>query len=143
MPVSWWVLAVLAVGALWLAYDAALGPGVALPAATLALLGVTAGLIGFGSLTVQVDEAGLGVGAARLPHAAVGAVEVLDAPALRDATGVAADRRAFHALRSYVRTGVRVWVDDPGDPVPAWVISTRHPQALAAALTAASRDQAG
>jgi hypothetical protein len=36
---------------------------------------------------------------------------------------------------------IRVWVDDPADPVPYWLVSTRSPQRLAAALEAA-RDAA-
>jgi hypothetical protein len=48
-----------------------------------------------------------------------------------------ADPHGYFALKGYVRTSVRVWVDDPGDPVPYWLVSTRDPQALAAALTMA------
>ena len=39
-------------------------------------------------------------------------------------------------LRSYVPTALRVEVTDPEDPTPYVYLSTREPQALAAALAA-------
>ncbi|MGA9746160.1 MAG: DUF3093 family protein, partial [Nocardioides sp.] len=37
----------------------------------------------------------------------------------------------------YLARSVQVPVDDPGDPAPYWLVSTRHPQRLVAALVAA------
>jgi hypothetical protein len=37
-------------------------------------------------------------------------------------------------LRPYIKTTVEITLDDPEDPVPYWLVSTRHPQRLAAAL---------
>lgn len=135
VPVSWWLLGIVAVAALWLAYDVAIGPAVAVPVALLALGGVATGLVGYGRLTVRVDGAGLGVGAAHLPAWAVGTVEVLDSRRAGRVQGRDADPRAYYVLRGYVHTAVRVWVNDPDDPVPYWVVSTRRPEALARALT--------
>ncbi|GLV74094.1 hypothetical protein Shyhy02_20960 [Streptomyces hygroscopicus subsp. hygroscopicus] len=39
-------------------------------------------------------------------------------------------------LRSYIPTALRVEVTDPEDPTPYVYVSTRNPEALAAALTA-------
>ncbi|MFE1975819.1 DUF3093 family protein [Streptomyces hygroscopicus] len=47
-----------------------------------------------------------------------------------------ADPRAFMLLRSYIPTALRVEVTDPEDPTPYVYVSTRNPEALAAALTA-------
>ena len=41
-------------------------------------------------------------------------------------------------LRPYVKTAVRVELTDPADPTPYWLLSSRHPQALASALDAAT-----
>jgi hypothetical protein len=38
-------------------------------------------------------------------------------------------------LRPYLSRAVRVEIDDPADPAPYWLLSTRHPERLAAALT--------
>jgi hypothetical protein len=37
-------------------------------------------------------------------------------------------------LRPYIKTAVEITLDDDDDPVPYWLISTRNPEPLAAAL---------
>ena len=34
-------------------------------------------------------------------------------------------------LRPYIKTAVEITLDDPDDPVPYWLVSTRHPHRLA------------
>jgi hypothetical protein len=41
-------------------------------------------------------------------------------------------------LRPYVKTAVEITLADPDDPVPYWLVSTRHPQRLAAAMQEAA-----
>jgi hypothetical protein len=137
----WWVLAAVGVVALFLAYDAALGLVPALVTATLLSLACAVWLAGQSATTVSATPAGLRAGAAHLPPDAIGTVEVLDAASTASARGPQADPHAFFALKGYVRTSVRVWVDDPSDPVPYWLVSTRDPVALASALVE-SRDRA-
>ena len=48
--------------------------------------------------------------------------------------GPRADPAAHLFLRPYVKRAVYVGVADPSDGVPYWLISTRHPDRLAAAL---------
>ena len=55
-------------------------------------------------------------------------------PAL--AMGPDADARAFLVIRPYLTRAVRVPVTDPADPTPYWLVGSRHPDALAAALNA-------
>jgi hypothetical protein len=136
VPVSWWLLALLAVLALWLAYDVALGPAVAVPVTLLTLAGVAAGLVGYGSLTLRADSSGFSAGPAHLPAWAIGPVEVLERDEARSARGPQADPRSFFVLRGYVPGAVRVSVHDPSDPVPSWVVSTRRPHELARTLAA-------
>ena len=62
----------------------------------------------------------------------------LDADATRRAAGVDADARAFLLLRPYLKRSVRVEITDPADPAPYWLVSTRHPDELAAALQSAT-----
>ena len=59
---------------------------------------------------------------------------VLDADQARRRAGVDADARAHLVLRPYVATAVEITLDDPADPVPYWLVSTRRPDALAAAV---------
>jgi hypothetical protein len=107
-------------------------------------LGVVAAIVGtlvagaliwsYGSLTVRADAQGFNVGAARLDAAHIGAVTPLDRVAFRASLGPEADARAWLRTRPYVDGGVRVEVNDPSDPVPYWLVSCRHPEAVAAAL---------
>ena len=53
--------------------------------------------------------------------------------------GQDADARAFLVLRPYLKRAVKVAIEDPGDPAPYWLIATRDPERLAAAITALTR----
>jgi hypothetical protein len=139
VPASWWLMAGLGVLALFVAYDVALGRVPALLTAALLALAATVWLMAQSSTVVAADDDGLRAGAAHLPPRAIGSVEVLDQPAMAAARGGQADPRAFYLIKGYVPTGVRVWVDDPDDPVPYWVVSSRQARELATAA-AASRD---
>ena len=117
--------------------------GIAYAAATTDLVGfVVAGVVTtvalFGvwryTVTIRVDAAGLSVGRVRLEAAYVGAATALDRDAAGRRRGVDADPRAFVVLRGWVPTAVRMSVDDERDPTPYWLVATRHPDELAAAL---------
>jgi len=68
--------------------------------------------------------------------ALLGPAEALDVAAMRHELGPGLDGRAYVCLRAWARTGVRVALDDPADPTPYWLISTRRPQLLVEALGA-------
>jgi hypothetical protein len=141
VPASWWVLAAVGVVALFLAYDVALGPGIAVLAGGLGAVACGAWLWTQGAVVVGAGRSGLVAGRAHLPADAIGTVEALDAAATTTARGAGADPHGFFLLKGYVATSVRVWVDDRDDPVPYWLVSTRNPRALASAL-ADARDAA-
>jgi len=61
----------------------------------------------------------------------------LDATGRRELLGPLADPLAFVVQRPWVPGAVQVMLDDPDDPTPYWVVSTRQPARLAAALLAA------
>lgn len=99
---------------------------------------VAAGAVAVGlSTRVQVAGGELRAGAAHVPAGLLRAPRALDADATRHALGPGLDARAHVALRGWVRTAVRVELDDAADPTPYWVVSTRRPDALVAALVAA------
>jgi hypothetical protein len=111
------------------------------PVALVTLAVVAAGLAALlvrGSAPVAVADGRFVAGPARLPVEVVGAVEALDAAAMRYARGQGLDARAYLCLRGWVSGGVRVHLDDPGDPAPYWLVSSRRPDSLAAALSAAA-----
>lgn len=141
MPTTWWVLAAIGVVALFVAYDAAVSGAVALAAAGMLTLACAVWLVAQSRLTVAVDEDGVHAGPALLPPWAIGTAEALDVAATRQARSAGADPHGFYLLRGYVGTSVRIWVDDPDDPVPYWLVSTRDPERVAQAA-AAQRDRA-
>jgi hypothetical protein len=135
-PSSWWALAVvfgLVVG--WAFYVAtpAWVAAIALAVGTSLAVALVAS---YGHATVEVSDDGFRAGRALLPWYAVGAVRALDRAETRAAAGVDADARAFLLLRTYCGASVRVEVDDPADPTPYWLVSTRRPAAVVSAILA-------
>lgn len=124
---------------------AALFGFIALLPVALAAAGVAAAVLGVGgacvagatATTVQVRDGELCVGKAHIPAHLLGDAVVLDRAGLRAALGPGSDARVFACVRAWIRTAVSIAVVDPADPTPAWLVSTRKPQALVAALRAA------
>lgn len=92
--------------------------------------------LGYGGARVQVRDGELVAGRAHVPLSFVADPVALDAAATRAAVGPDADARAYLLLRPYIRTAVRVRITDPADSTPYWLMSTRRPGALVAALLA-------
>ncbi|QAY62849.1 DUF3093 domain-containing protein [Xylanimonas allomyrinae] len=88
---------------------------------------------------VEVGDGVLRAGRARVPVRLLGESVVLATREQRDAQlGARLDARAHVVLVSSVATAVRVVLDDPQDPTPYWLVSTRRPHDLAAALRASA-----
>ncbi|WP_216592634.1 DUF3093 domain-containing protein [Verrucosispora sioxanthis] len=141
LRLPWWLwLAGLAAAAL-LAVEVWMGAaGAWLPFAVL-LPAAAAGLAWLGRIRVAVTDAELRVDDARLPVRFVADAVALDAAGRREVLGVGADPLAFVVQRPWVPGAVQVVLNDPADPTPFWVVSSRHPVELAEALLAA-RDAA-
>ncbi|MFB6722416.1 DUF3093 domain-containing protein [Kribbella sp. NPDC056345] len=135
VPVSWWIISAAAVVTLFAitAVPAGLLAGVIVGA--VALLALLALLIRYGGARVEVDAERLRAGRAVIERAHLGAAEALTGEDARNAFGRDCDPQAYLLLRSYARGAVRVAITDPGDPAPYWVLATRHPERLAAALS--------
>ena len=85
---------------------------------------------------VEVRDGVLRAGGAHIPVHLLGPAVTLDAEATRAELGPRLDARAHVCLRGWIHTAVRVEVNDPRDPTPYWVVSTRRPASLVAALHA-------
>ncbi|MDM4718082.1 DUF3093 domain-containing protein [Micromonospora sp. WMMA1363] len=143
LSLPWWLWLGGLAAAVLLAAEVWLGaPGVRawLPFAVL-LPATVAGLAWLGRIRVAVRDGELRVDDARLPARFVADVVPLDAAGRREVLGVGADPLAFVVQRPWVAGAVQVVLDDPADPTPFWVVSTRRPVELATALIAA-RDAA-
>lgn len=134
VPLRWWVQGVMFVATLWLAMVVAM-PGSwawSLTAAILALMALAFGA--YGSARIVISGGTFQAGRARIDAGYLGHAEALDAEATRRTAGVDADARAYLLLRPYLKRAVKVEIVDPADPTPYWLVSTRHPEGLAAAL---------
>ncbi len=137
-PIAVFVL-VIGLGSLvGVAYGAAYGVGLGW------LTGILLCLVGIGALLatstpVHVDDHVVRAGRARLPLTAIADTQVLDADAMRHARRQG-DPRDYVVLRAWSsRRGIAIDLADPRDPHPRWIVSSRHPERLAAAI----RDAAG
>jgi hypothetical protein len=136
VPLRWWVQATMLLASLWLAFVVAM-PAWAAWSATGVVLVLTCGLMAwFGSARVAVRDGTLYAGPAHISLELLGRAEPLDAEETRRVHGVDADARAFLLTRPYLKRSVKVVVEDPADRTPYWLLSTRHPHELAAALSA-------
>jgi hypothetical protein len=95
-------------------------------------------LLRIGRIRVAVTAQEFQVDDARLPVAVIADVIALDAAGKREVLGVGAHPLAFVVQRPWIGGAVQVLLDDPADPTPFWVVSTRHPVELATALLAAA-----
>jgi hypothetical protein len=133
VPVLWWLLAGMFALSVLLAVGAYLGP-VWGAGTTLATLLVAGAIFASASIVISVDTDQISVGRASIEHRYIAGCRALDAAETRRRAGVEADARAHLVLRPYVKTAVEITLDDPDDPVPYWLVSTRQPQRLAAAM---------
>jgi hypothetical protein len=141
----WWWLPGLGLGAL-IAYEVTLGvrslPGW-LPFAVL-LPVAAAVLVWFSRSEVRVvspgpgtaSEAGpeLWVNEAHLPVGVVARSAEVPRSAKSAALGRQLDPAAYVVHRAWIGPMILLVLDDPDDPTPYWLISTRHPDRVLAAL---------
>ncbi len=143
VPLRWWALATMFLASLLLAFLVALPAWVAFAGAGALTAATVALLVGYGAATVAVHDGHLAAGRARIPVTLLAGPEPLGPEATRLALGPEADARAYLLVRPYLRESVRVTVVDPGDPTPYWLLSTRHPGQLAAAIEEATKVAGG
>lgn len=125
---------------LWLAFVVSTPAWLAWTA-TGALTATTFGVLWYiGSAVVEVSGGTFTAGRARIPTRFLGTPETLDPDATHRVLGVDSDARAYLVTRPYLKRAVRVPVADPADPTPYWLVATRHPDELYAALTGATPD---
>ena len=134
----WWVVAltIAVLGAAELAAGFAWQIGlialVAAAAPTLTVLGLLS------RLTVRVDAVGIHAGGRTMTYDDMESVEALDHRRTKAQAGPAADPAAFMVFRGYIRESVLVRPLD-AHPVPYWLVSTRNPQQVVAAVERAAR----
>jgi hypothetical protein len=159
VPLGWWLLGLATI--FLLATELVAGYSWPVVIAVYAVLtsGLVLMLLNWGRPTVEVGGGELRAGRSRLQLAAVGEVSALDEAQTRSLRGPRGDPAAFLVIRPYLRRAVYVEVARRGaesrrgqrrlrlrgfrlraevvsPPVnsPYWLVSTRHPAELAAAI---------
>ncbi|ALG84662.1 DUF3093 domain-containing protein [Gordonia phthalatica] len=136
VPWWWWIASLVVVGLLGYevnlaAYRQTWSYG-AYPVLAL-LLGWL--LYSMGRTPLRVDADGdLHAGKATLPADVISRGAVIAASQRSAAMGRQLDPAAYVIHRAWVKTMVLVVLDDPDDPTPYWLLSTRHPEQVLAAL---------
>jgi hypothetical protein len=140
VPVSYWLLAVPVVVTLG-AEAYFFVDGIIPPLVIGALFAIVAAfLINWSSATIEVAGAALRAGRDTLALSGADEVVALDEKQTKALGGPRADPAAHLLLRPYLKRAVYVSLADPADGVPYWLIATRHPEELAAAIDSARRD---
>jgi hypothetical protein len=100
----------------------------------IVLYGACVVLLIVSSPWIEVTDTALLAGRARLPIPNVGAATGYSGNDATAQRGPKLDARAWLVIRGWVKPVVRVDVLDETDPTPYWLVSTRHPNDLIAAL---------
>ncbi|MEO6826096.1 MAG: DUF3093 domain-containing protein [Microbacteriaceae bacterium] len=105
--------------------------------------GIVAAVLLYGAATValivsapliEVTGTEFRAGRARVPRHQLGPAVTFSGNDAFVQRGQRLDARAWTVLSSAANSVVKVPIRDPEDPAPYWLVSTRHPKDLAAAL---------
>jgi hypothetical protein len=134
VPASWWVLGLSTMATfaaiVWVGFS--LVVGVILVVVLVVAPGVL--LAAWGRSEIEVSGGELRAGRATMALALAGQVQALDRAQTRQMRGPAADPAAFMWVRPYLHEAVYVEVTGGNADVPYWLVGTRRPAALAAAI---------
>ena len=141
---------------LWPALWVFLATALVIPASLLVFLpismtaGIVCAIVLYGAIvvtlvattpTLVVTADSFAAGRAQLPRAVVAKVEGFEGREATAERGTRLDARAWLLLRGWIPGLVRVQLDDPSDPTPYWLVSTRQPKRLAAALRSSEKHE--
>ncbi len=138
MPTVWMYIFIALVLPATLLVFLPISPPVGVAVAVLLYLGAIGSLI-YTAPVIAVDGGEFRAGRARIPVSLLGEpVAFTDEEATLE-RGRRLDARAYLCIRGWVKPVVRVPVTDPADPAPYWLVSTRTPQKLIAAIERSQR----
>lgn len=136
MPPWWWLVVIFFVVSLAVAVFAYVDPITGAVVTGLFTFALVTLVLTYGGARISVDDAGLNVGRFHLGAEWIGDAEALRGEPARDAIGRDADTRDFLQTRPYIDGLVRITLDDPADPHPHWLVSSRNPEELVSAIHA-------
>ncbi len=96
-------------------------------------------LLTLASPVIRVSDGTLTAGPAEISTSLLGEAVPYEKTEATKQRGTELDARAWLLIRGWVQPVVRIPVEDPSDRAPYWILSTRHPQELAAAINRSRR----
>lgn len=142
VPVGWWALTALFALSLLVAVLFYLGPLWGFGAGLFVMVVMGIAFLRYGREEIRVEADRLWVGAANIEWSYVVGAQPLDEQATRKRRGQDSDARAYLVLRPYLSRAVEVTISDESDPTPYWLINSRSPERLAAAINGHIQHQA-
>lgn len=139
VPVSYWLLAVPVVVSL--GAEAYFFVDGIIPPLVIGLLAVivVVFLVHWSAATIEVTGGVLRADSATLALSEVSQALALDERQAALLRGPKGNPAAHLLLRPYLKRAVYIGLADPGEGVPYWLVATRHPEKLAAAIGAGLR----
>jgi hypothetical protein len=129
-PISFAFFLISSIGVIFAsAYGSTWGWFVTLLLTILTLIGIYRS-----RLIIQVKDGKLFVAGAKIEKKFIGQATALNAAEMKLLRGRDANAIAFIAVRFWVKAGVKVDVKDANDPVPYWLISSKHTEKLVNAI---------
>ncbi|MHB2024737.1 MAG: DUF3093 domain-containing protein [Mycobacteriales bacterium] len=134
LSTPWWWYPTGVIVAVFLGYEVGVTFYVVMAAVgTLVLIALLAPLL-LGRHRVQVSDTHLIVDRTRIPLRSLGPPQLRTGALLRRRLGVDADPAAHACVCPWIKTAVEFPVEAADSPVPYWLVSTRNPTQLAAAV---------
>ena len=107
----------------------------------IVLYGATVTVLVATSPVISVSPGELVAGRARVPVDLISTVSAFEGEEATLQRGRLLDARAWLLIRGWVSPVVRIELSDESDPTPYWIVSTRTPAALVAAIASAKAAQ--
>jgi hypothetical protein len=85
---------------------------------------------------IQVGSSHLTVARAKIQRNLLGKIEEIAKDQIFSERGPKLDPAAYKVFQGTVKTAIKIFLNDPNDPTPYWIISTRNPEKLAEVLRA-------
>jgi hypothetical protein len=134
-PSAWvWLVAAGLAGAGILVF-APISPAAGFTAAAV-LFAIQAALLILSTPAVTVTGRTLQVGRAVIERRLLGPAEAFRKEEATAERGTRLNGLAYLCIRGWIDPVVRIEINDPSDPTPYWLTSTRRPEELVAALSA-------
>lgn len=94
-------------------------------------------LLFVGSPKISVTTKQLRVGKVTIPRSLIGKAKTVSKNEIFAERGPNLDPAAYKVFQGAVKTAIKIPINDPEDPTPYWLVSTRNPEKLAEILTGA------